>query len=114
LSALKSFDEQIAVLIRARRGLLNFGRHFVGVKLDDDILIEQLLDFRLREHTVLVDRAIRSGQAGKVDEDQFAFVARFFQTFFEAAETPLLQVRQEERIKPGEHGTIWSLFLVRV
>src|SRR5262249_55922023 len=114
LRALEPLDEQVAVFFRASSGLLDFGRHFVGEKLDYDVLVEQLLDFRLREHTVLVDGAVRSGNAGEVDEDQLSLVARLRESFRQAAKAAFLQIRQQEGIEPGENRPGRPLLLVGV
>ncbi len=51
-----------------------YRRHFVGMQLHQRVLTEKIFESGLREHTALVNLAVRSGQTGEIDEDELNFL----------------------------------------
>jgi hypothetical protein len=73
-----------SVLIGARRRLILRGND-VGVEFHQCVLVKKLRDCWLREHTALVIAAVRSAQAGEVQEDEAFLLLSPLQSFREIA-----------------------------
>src|SRR5262249_39785941 len=79
------FILQLAVLL-CTRGWLIFCGHGIGIKLHKCVAMEEFFDRWLREHTALVNLAVRSGQSCEIKEDQLLLFLGRLEAFFQIAD----------------------------